>query len=532
MNIFKEHQYLLMRRESRDVLGRKAINLWLLILVFAATFFSIAFSAGSMAYLDEKMNDPFTNWVNIDRGQDTKTISQLRIILDDDSIRQHFSFNGVQTEISSSLGLITPSGQFPLFSMLHYEDMTSDLIHAVLSDDNVVGGVSIVPDSISKHTLGIIMTYDAFKRSGYSLDNVPALVNLPCKAPGADSLGYELLDEDYVRAPLPLLAVVKRLPMNKDMVASKYMYQQYHDTAINGPFYMNNEEYVRILRFFVPEEVVDFEHEALQYIPDSLRRDAIVHVAEESVQDRLRSWKKGCVMTVYVGTPTTPLPVLVDIEKRILNNYSKDDVMRVYHYNESTENIFENPNEGGMSMSSDDDIISAHFERLDSIRPFERFIKEVSGLQIEMSQVNAKENFKAVSNMADVLSIAMIVFSITSIIIFIINMLQSYFHKVRRNLGTFKAFGLSIKELMKVYVAINVAMVVLALIVSLCITWLTELLLCSLGVMKDGMFSWLVLWNGKTLFAIIIILASTILSVFFVMRRLLQQTPGNLIYDR
>ena len=532
MKLFNEHQYLLMRRESRDVLGRKAVNLLLLILVFAATFFSIAFSAGSMAYLDEKMNDPFTNWVNIDRGQDTKTISQLRVKLDDDSIRQHFSFNGVQTEISSSLPLVTPSGQSPLFSMLHYEDMTSDLIHAVLSDDNVVGGISIIPDSISKRTLGIIMTYEALIRLGYTIDNVPAFVNTPCKAPEADTLGYKMLAEDYVRAPLPLLAVVKRLPMNKDMVASKYMYQQYHDTAIDGPFYMNNEDYVRTLRFFVLNEVSNFEEGALQCIHDTLRRDAVVHVAEESVQDRLRSWKKGRVMTVYVGMPGTPLPVLIEIEKRILNQYGKDEVTRVYHYNESTQNRYEGENGEGMVMSSDDDIISAHFERLDSIRPFERFIKEVSGLQIEMSQVNAKENFKAVSNMADVLSIAMIVFSITSIIIFIINMLQSYFHKVRRNLGTFKAFGLSIKELMKVYVAINVAIVILALIISLSLTWFTELLLSVLGIMKDGTYSWLLLWNGKTCFAVIIILASTILSVFFVMRRLLRQTPGNLIYDR
>ena len=69
MKLFKEHQYLLMRRESHVVLGRKAVNLWLLVLVLTATFFSIAFSEGSRSYLDEKMNDPFTNWVNINLYQ-------------------------------------------------------------------------------------------------------------------------------------------------------------------------------------------------------------------------------------------------------------------------------------------------------------------------------------------------------------------------------------------------------------------------------------------------------------------------------
>ena len=63
--LLKEHQYLLMQREGRVVIGKKAANLWLLVAVLAATFLSIAFSAGSMVYLNDKMNDPFTYWLNV-----------------------------------------------------------------------------------------------------------------------------------------------------------------------------------------------------------------------------------------------------------------------------------------------------------------------------------------------------------------------------------------------------------------------------------------------------------------------------------
>jgi ABC-type antimicrobial peptide transport system permease subunit len=111
-------------------------------------------------------------------------------------------------------------------------------------------------------------------------------------------------------------------------------------------------------------------------------------------------------------------------------------------------------------------------------------------------------------------------------------MLQSYFQKVHRNLGTFKAFGISTRELIRVYVAIIAGIVILALVIALGVTWLTELLLLLLGIMKDGEYSWLILWNPKTLWAVVIILVATLLSVLFVMRRLLQQTPGDLIYDR
>ena len=84
----------------------------------------------------------------------------------------------------------------------------------------------------------------------------------------------------------------------------------------------------------------------------------------------------------------------------------------------------------------------------------------------------------------------------------------------------------------KAYVTIIVAIVAVALLASLAITGLTEVILRLMGVVRDGGASYLVLCNDSTLCAVLIIFVITILSVLFVMRRLLRQTPGNLIYDR
>ena len=67
----KEYLKLLAKREGRIVLGHRCANLWLLSIVLMATFLSIAFSNGSMLYLSEKMNDPFTNWVNIAKAYES-----------------------------------------------------------------------------------------------------------------------------------------------------------------------------------------------------------------------------------------------------------------------------------------------------------------------------------------------------------------------------------------------------------------------------------------------------------------------------
>jgi hypothetical protein len=166
------------------------------------------------------------------------------------------------------------------------------------------------------------------------------------------------------------------------------------------------------------------------------------------------------------------------------------------------------------------------------IREFETFVKEEFKVSIEMSQINAKENFNAVSLLANILSWSMIVFAIICIILFIVNLLQSYFQKVKRNLGTFKAFGISNAELISVYVLIMITTVLAAICMSLSLTYIVELTLQLFGILKDGTFSYLNLWSAKTFCSVVIILAASVATVYIVMHKLLKTTPGDLIYDR
>lgn len=526
--LLKEHQYLLMQREGRVVIGKKAANLWLLVAVLTATFLSIAFSAGSMVYLNDKMNDPFTYWLNVYREDPNMKLNKIADELERDSLREHFFYDGVQTQIATSLDLVDRNNGEQLFKIQHYEDMGSDLIEKVLSEENVVSVdgrlITIAHDSISQRSMGVIMTLDAIQRMGYSSDDIPSFVDCRVPANQADTLGIKTLGDVFMRAPVPLLAVVRRLPMNKDILASKYLFIQYSENNDPKPFNLSKEHYARNLYFFVPSEVKDFDKGALQCIPASFRSStAGVMPTETRIAERLQPWRKGTIRTVYTdGLP--PLSVINRIEEQILGKYGKAGVVRVYDYDESNKEFD--------SELDIDNGLSIHFTRLDSIRAFERYMKDNWQLQIEMTQVNSKENFNAVSIMATILSAAMIVFSIVCIIIFLTNMLQNYFQKVRRNLGTFRAFGMSTRELIRVYVVIIISIIMAALVLALAVTWLAECALLLFGIMKDGAYSWLILWNSRTLWAIIIIIGATLLTVFFVMRRLLHQTPGNLIYDR
>ena len=134
--------------------------------------------------------------------------------------------------------------------------------------------------------------------------------------------------------------------------------------------------------------------------------------------------------------------------------------------------------------------------------------------------------------MANILSWAIIIFAIVCIILFIVNLLQSYFQKVKRNLGTFKAFGMGNYELISVYTLIMAATILTSIFISLVAVWLAQGVLDVLNVTRDDIFGYLSLWSGKTVSAIVVIIFASVYTVYSVMHRLLRSTPGDLIYDR
>ena len=123
-------------------------------------------------------------------------------------------------------------------------------------------------------------------------------------------------------------------------------------------------------------------------------------------------------------------------------------------------------------------------------------------------------------------------FALISVILFIVNLLRTYFQRVKRNMGTFKAFGMSNKELIKIYILILVAVVAGAMLIALVAVVLIQLLLTLFKVSYEGGSPYLIIGNINTILAIVVILISSVLTVYWVMKNQLSATPGDLIYDR
>lgn len=516
--MFTEYLRLLIKRESKEVLGRSCANMWLLACVLTATFISIAFSNGSMKYLSEKMNDPFTNWVSISKTFDESDFDGLRRALDEEEIQHHYQFGDVQSDNYMAYSFVGRGDKIHYLQGRFFNNLDSKLVRAILDEKNVIGESAVDFGKLNDRAFGFIITGDVLRKFGYDEKNIPAYIDYLRLSTGADTLGVHFVKDDYAALPMPLLGVVKRLPGNMDFISSRFFLEQDQDD-LRHPLNLNNPEYLSTLTYFLPEEVEEetFEKAVAAAVPDSL---ATAYKILPDPKKELQTWKKGRVMSVFFDSYELPVKVYQDIADKLAEGFREPGIIRLYDYNT------------GEFTLSNSQYISVNFNSLDSIRAFETFANDNYRVKIEMTQVNAKENFHAVSIMANILSWAMIAFSLVCIIMFIVNMLQSYFQKVRRNLGTFKAFGISSGELIKVYVFILLCIIVAAIVIALGISWLVELVLPLLGVLKDGQYSYLSLWSVKTLCAVAIVLVATVVTVRVVMQQMLRRTPGDLIYDR
>ena len=512
---------LFVKREGKVVLGKNYSNLWLLTTVLTITFLAIAFSNASLQYLSYKMDDPFINWVDIKNEYGEGDFTNLQYALDTDENKEKYHYYSYQSDYYFAywfFGRTEDNTQY--LRCRFFQDIKSSLVAAILNNDNVVKDWCIKDLSlVDNNSIGVIITEEAMKKLGF--DKAPTYINLARYADEmAAEYGFEIFSDSFAKVPLPVLAVVKRLPGNVDLIASSYLYEQDSNDMTN-PFNLGaNEEYARSLYYFVPENI------EIEELATAIQTAGAEVANVELKVDEYGFYKPEIVpfkAGKFIGIECyddMDYGAWVAINNHLIGEFGDKGLYRVFDYNFSYYTL------------SQKAFISVNFRDLDKIREFEQFVRDTFKVKIEMAQINAKENFNAVSTMGNILSWVIIAFAIVCIILFIVNLLQSYFQKVKRNLGTFKAFGISNRDLISVYVLILVVIILAAIVMSVSITWLIQGVMHTCGILKDGVFDYLLLWSAKTVCSIIVVILASTFTVYAVMHNLLKATPGDLIYDR
>jgi len=319
------------------------------------------------------------------------------------------------------------------------------------------------------------------------------------------------------------------LPGNNLFACTPYFYKKRNSRYF--PFDITSMNYQQELIYFASGNRSKI-NQLSKDIFNLLRNDTLFnHFIDTLILPNYTTLESGYNVTYSFNPDIVETNLLNSFAEKIKNGkfLNNSNILRIYKYDLSG---FEN------EFSSFDNL-SVNFISLDRIREFSNFLFDLKNLRIDMSQIESKENYNFVSKLTFFISGFLVIFSVISIILFLSNLLKVHINKIKPNLGTFKAFGLSNSVIVRIYSLLSLRFLFYAIAIALGISLLIgetgffRFLFRVSGTIIDENTQYFNLLNDiKTYIALAAIVLASLIVLPLNIWRMLNKTPGDLIYKR
>jgi hypothetical protein len=525
---------LFFRRELGPLLGDRYYNLFILVLILFISFSVIGFAEGSLRYLESKMKDPFINWVNVIPGPGREMgVGQIIEQLNKQDVReQYFLINAIgYNRFQLNFYDYSDIQNYYRTGNLNNEKITGIPARTLDEEDPVKKEIFAKKNLVfgsppeDNMDIGLVVTSDFLKRLNYP-SNTP-YVWMDFLALKQDE-GSEL----RVAIPVPVNAVVKSLPGMTGFAASSYFYQQRNLVYGSNPFnpindgrlvlaFHGDEERLEALNNSIAEELSEMD------VPGGFSFNNIL-----SEPGYRTSPEPYSVIYIHFSPRGISLDALDEVFLRLFDLPSlapyRANLYRLYDY-ERRFTVYRE--------TSEYDRISLNFSNLDKLREFSAWLQEQYQIEVDMAQIESRENYNFVSRLTGIISVVLIAFSILSVLLFMAHLLKRHLEGIKRNLGTFKAFGLPNKLLIRIYLQLILAILFGAVVISLFLSalfgysggWQLVLYLFRSKFEPGSYFS---LASVYLLVALLMLVVFSVIVLRLITNKILNHTPGDLIYER
>lgn len=537
MSIHRDFIRLFHDKESLELLGKKYRNLWILIGILTLTFLSIGFAAGSLNYLDKKMNNPFIKWVTLPiPATDAAQTELFKTELNAPNLKKQFAYDTISSFSNYFFTIHYKNGQRKDLVRGRTIEVNDRLIGEILNPKNGMEGQPFD----GAQDIGLIVTRDFLREFGYLVTDPVVMMDITDTR--QDENGNDIIQGNRP-VPIPIRAVVNTLPGSSRVAFTPYFLSQRRRPDGSGnsfnPLTHDADINRRQLIYYI---ATDDEAEQTRF-ETALNRFIASNTAAQRYEPHIFSTdndytNKGKNIHINFDEEPDSIAILDAIDQQLQASADmaafQNRPTAAYRYVRFYDYDLRNFN--GEIRS---DYLSIMLHDLTHVRDLRNYIfKEYDGLEIDVSKVEALENYYFVSCLTYIISTVLIVFSVISICLFVSNLLRTHLDKIKMNLGTFKAFGLDNKTLQSVYLRMTFGIVGKAMLAAL-------ILAAILGYLGIGRA---ILWllGGKleigeryfqpfavaTVIAICLILATMYWVVKQTTDNTLRKTPGDLIYDR
>ena len=501
------------KNEFRTILGNRNTNFWILLAVFVCSIGALEFSRAGMVYLRAKMNDPFIKWIEIQNR--SEEFDAFRSYMREPENMERYGIEDYE-ETYFLLEQVIDANK----AKRRYEGRTieydSKLLDRILDSENIV-----VPQDnkieVTGKSYGWIVTEEMLESLGYT-DSKEYPLFLDVATTGIDSniSAWGLSTErnsNWVSYPVPILAVVRQLPNLLDFMTPRMYYFQHE--ASTKPFNISwHEDYFNDIILIATDTAG-----VAAAVKRTLDEQGVNYDRHLGLYENYRdAFRPAYRLRIVVYD--TMLTTVNQAVRRVCD--SVEGLYRVYDY------AFLSMKEYDIST----DYISFMFKDPGEVSKFADTAKTNYGVHVDMTQIEAKENFKTFNILATVLCIAIMILSALFMSIFLWFLIDSHFRAIARNLGTIMAFGLPNRTIMQIYSRVFLRMVLCSLALAVGFLGCLELTLSVCGVVRQGGGHYIILNDPWVWVLIAIIPIITAIVVYFTIRGKLKAKPGDLIFER
>ncbi len=511
-----DFKHLFYRNESKELLGGKNKNFWLIVIILFFTFLAIGFSSGSLEYLKDKMEDPFVRSINAAIPAANRNATRVIDMYNTDSLQAKYRYDSI---VGYNKWTAYFKGDLPESPnrgvdgrSIPYND---PLVNTIVDEDinNAVGQPFVNQSDIS-----IIITRNFAQKLECSED--PAFIFRKMR--------------DGRLVPIPIRAIVDKLPGERvDFMTTQHFYNNSSTLGDQFLFKDNKKLYAYVVIDSLQAE--DFRIACETFFTRYWEEGGYLEVNTIDVYKHQYSHKP--LYYVQVSFNYSEDILMEQIDELYVQFRESDEVKAFIEKekikdNEFVQAYYQNQEERGTRRS---DYIAVNFNDLSKVDEFAEKFAEDSEIKLEMAKIEQMKNYNFVSKLTGIMSIILIGFSVLMINIFLSNILSTHLNNIKKNIGTFKAFGIDIK---RIYMGMMYVFVLMPLLFAFIIAGVLGYLgvvyyiisaLSPFAVEKNLYFD---LFNSYTLISVVVLTVVNYYAFSVIINRIFKQTPGDLIYDR
>ncbi|MBK9221943.1 MAG: hypothetical protein IPO86_08495 [Saprospiraceae bacterium] len=485
----ESYKRLLISKEYTAFQGKRKINQWILTTIIVISIGCIALALDIYKSLQKRMNNPFTNWVDLPVLYEFRdSIKTMEEQILSDGNKSLFNLQSI-IEYNQKLQAIFEKDlekQRHLFiRSMQYDE---ELFKKITEPSNLAYFNNL--EAFSTNKCDVFISEEIFK-----------MLDLKWITGKEMKIGFSFRDKLLI---LNVQAVLKDIPNQANLICSSEMMNLLTKPVEESRFYRNSE--LSEITFLLKNEIKEFNPGIIS-------------------GNKLETYDKG-IIKLYGDHDYYTIKLFyrdylneksIDSIKSNLNKQSNAQVLDLVEWECVASNkYFDRPQ-----------YLAFNFQKLNKIRSFKEYLQNKYLINLDISEVEDKENFALVSKLASSAIISIVVIGMLCFIIFLYFLISSHIDKIKQNIGTFMAFGLSNKDILRSYVYILMKLLLVSVVYGLALLFLIEFA----SRLTNGE-SLLDLLNPFIYLVISIFLVTGYIIVYFLVKRMSQYTPGDLIYNR